>query len=165
MKKSNVILFVIAVIISAFLLWLWYHLGFNQIDNPLDLVISIIWWAIMIVLIAAVVKVEQTRREKIRTMYVGPDFLFNSEAGVVALEGATPLDAIEQALEKLEYDFTNNSIDDDQKEVIKKVVRTKKFKPAENDDEEPTWEGEVCEAVSGAEAQKFSSKEELAALL
>ena len=55
MKKSNVIVFAIAAVLSIFLLWLWYFLGFNQIDSPLDLIISIIWWVVIVALIAGVV--------------------------------------------------------------------------------------------------------------
>ena len=94
MKKSNVIVFAIAAVLSIFLLWLWYFLGFNQIDSPLDLIISIIWWVVIVALIAGVVKVEKTRREKIRTTYVGTGFLFNSEAGTVGLSGQGAVDAI-----------------------------------------------------------------------
>ena len=165
MKKSNVLLIVIAVILSAFLLWLWYDLGFNHIDNPLDLVISIIWWVIMVLAIVCIVKVEKTRREKIRTAYLSDYFVFNSEAGMVALDGTDVLDLLEKMIADLKYDFTNSSIEDEQKETIKKVIRTKKYKPAENDDEEPTWEGEVCVAFSGKEPQEFNSRAELAALL
>jgi hypothetical protein len=165
MKKSNVLLIVIAVVLSAFLLWLWYDLGFNHIDNPLDLVISIIWWVIMVLAIACIVKVEKTRREKIRTAYLSDYSIFNSEAGMVALDGANVLDLLEQTIADLKYDFTNSSIEDEQKETIKKIIRTKKYKPAENDDEEPTWEGEVCVAFSDEDPQEFNSRAELAALL
>ena len=165
MKKSNVIVFAIAAVLSIFLLWLWYFLGFNQIDSPLDLVISIIWWVVIVALIAGVVKVEQTRREKIRTTYVGTGFLFNSEAGTVGLSGQGTVDAIERTIANLKYDFTNASVEDEAKAAIKTVVRTKTYKPAESEDAQPTWEGEVCLAIPGAEAKPFASKEELVALL
>ena len=38
MKKSNVIVFVLLALASAFFLWLWYFLGLNRVDEPLDLV-------------------------------------------------------------------------------------------------------------------------------
>ena len=164
MKKSNVIVFAIAAVLSIFLLWLWCFLGFNQIDSPLDLVISIIW-LVIVALIAGVVKVEQTRREKIRTTYVGTGFLFNSEAGTVGLAGQGMVDAIERTIANLKYDFTNASLEDETKAAIKTVVRTKTYKPAESEDAQPTWEGEVCLAIPGAEAKPFDSKEELVALL
>ena len=165
MKKSNVIVFAIAAVLSVFLLWLWYFLGFNQIDSPLDLIISIIWWVVIVALIAGVVKVEQMRREKIRTTYVGTGFLFNSEAGTVGLSGQGAVDAIERTIANLKYDFTAASLEDETKAAIKTVVRTKTYKPAESEDAQPTWDGEVCLAVPGAEAKPFASKEELVALL
>ena len=165
MKKSNVIVFAIAAVLSIFLLWLWYFLGFNQIDSPLDLIISIIWWVVIVALIAGVVKVEKTRREKIRTTYVGTGVLFNREAGTVGLSGQGAVDAIERTIANLKYDFTNTSLEDETKAAIKTVVRTKTYKPAESEDAQPTWEGEVCLAIPGAEAKPFASKEELVALL
>ena len=44
MKKSNVIVLAVAALVAAFLLFLWYYLGFNRIDNPFDLVLTICWW-------------------------------------------------------------------------------------------------------------------------
>ena len=43
MKKSNVIITVVLAAVSIFLLALWYMLGFNEIDSPLDLVISVLF--------------------------------------------------------------------------------------------------------------------------
>ena len=165
MKKSNIILIAIAVLLSAFLLWLWYYLGFNHVDNPLDLVLSIIWWVIVVILIAGIVQVEKTRREKVRTMYVGPGFVFNSEAGTVALDGAQALEVLEKTVADLKYDFTSEQIADENKEAVKKIVRTKEYKAPQNEDEEPTWKGEVCIAFSDEDPKEFASKEELAALL
>ena len=71
MKKFNVILTVLIAAVSAFLLWLWFNLGFNTVDAPLDLILSVVWWAIVAVGIAFVVKTEKTRRESVRTVYVG----------------------------------------------------------------------------------------------
>ena len=62
MKKSNVIIFVLLAIASAFLLWLWYCLGLNKVDEPLDLVLSILWWIVIIASIVIVAKMEQIRR-------------------------------------------------------------------------------------------------------
>ena len=42
MKKSNVLITAVIVVVSAFLLWLWYNLGFNHVDSPLDLVLSVV---------------------------------------------------------------------------------------------------------------------------
>lgn len=66
MKKSNIVVFTIAAVVSVFLLGLWFFLGFNQIDSPLDLVVSVIWWVAIVVSVLAIGKVESNRREKIR---------------------------------------------------------------------------------------------------
>ena len=71
MKKSNVIVFVLLALASAFFLWLWYFLGLNRVDEPLDLVLSIVWWLVIVVAIAVIVKMERTRRQRVRTVYVG----------------------------------------------------------------------------------------------
>lgn len=165
MKKSNVVIFALAAILSIFLLWLWCSLGFNQIDGPFDLAISVVWWVAIAALIAGVVKAEQARREKIRTTYVGNSFLFNSEVGTVNLSGQRAADAIERIVANLEYDFTNAPLEDGAKTAIKAVVRTKTYRPPENGNTQPVWEGEMCLATPGAQAKSFASKEQLAALL
>ena len=44
MRKSNYLVLGAAAVVAALLLVLWYHLGFNRIDSPLDLVLAIVWW-------------------------------------------------------------------------------------------------------------------------
>ena len=88
MKKSNWIITAIAVVVSAFLLCLWYYLGFNKVDDPYDLVLSIIWWIVIALAVFLIFRVEKKRREAIRTIYVSPGKLFNSEAGIVEYDMA-----------------------------------------------------------------------------
>ena len=64
------IVFVLLALASAFFLWLWYFLGLNRVDEPLDLVLSIVWWLVIVVAIAVIVKMERTRRRRVRTVYV-----------------------------------------------------------------------------------------------
>ncbi len=165
MKKSNIIISVIAVLLSAFLLWLWYYLGFDKIDSPLDLLVSIGWWVIIIGTIVGIAKMEKIRKEKIRTAYIGSGFLFNSESGTVALEGRTAIEVLEETLKGLKYDFTNSGIDDITKAGIKAVVRTKHYEAASEETQEPTWQGEVALASPGAKALPFMNRAELAGLL
>lgn len=182
MKKSNVLITVILAAISIFLLWLWFFLGFNHIDSPLDLVISIIWWAIIIIGIALVVKTENTRREKVRTVYVADGSFYNSELGnYVLAPGVSATAAIEGALTHLEYGF--NKVDAPTKPGTNEpldytyVVRSAKFSQgndssqggaantsAANQQNEPTWEGEVVTVATGA-VSRFNSREELAAII
>ena len=99
MKKSNVIITVVLAAVSIFLLALWYALGLNRVDEPLDLIVSIVWWAVIIVSIVAVVKVENTRRERVRTVYVANGSYYNSEAGNrILAAGASPTEAIAATL-------------------------------------------------------------------
>ena len=45
MRKSNYLVLGAAAVVAALLLVLWYHLGFNRIYSPLDLMLAIVWWA------------------------------------------------------------------------------------------------------------------------
>lgn len=47
MRKSNYLILGILVVASIFFLWMWYALNFNLVDNPLDLVLTIVWWAVV----------------------------------------------------------------------------------------------------------------------
>ena len=106
MKKSNVILTAVAGVASVFLLWLWFHLGFNQVDSPLDLFLSIIWRRIIGIGAAAIAKLEKTRCERIRTVYLGDGRLYNSEVGVQMMTpGVAATDALAAIINALEYDF------------------------------------------------------------
>lgn len=172
MKKSNVILAVVAVIASAFLLWLWYNLGFDKVDSPLDLVMSVIWWVIIVAGVVLVAKVEKTRREKVRTAYVGDGRLYNSESGLLTLgAGASATDSVAAVLAGLDYGFDRvaGPDPDDEEQPIKwsHVVRTEKYEPARNDEGErrgETWEGEVVVVATGDKVP-FSSREELARII
>ena len=110
MKKSNVILTVVALVASAVLLWLWYYLGFNNVDSPLDLVMSVIWWVIVVAGVALVAKAEGTRRQTVRTAYVGDGRLYNSESGLLTLgAGASATDSVAAVLAGLDYGFARSS--------------------------------------------------------
>lgn len=173
MKKSNVILTVLIVAVSAFLLWLWYNLGFNTVDAPLDLVLSVIWWAIVIVGVAFALKTEKTREQSVRTVYLGEGRLYNSEAGVRMLgAGASAADSVAAVLTGLEYGFDREEAPDPNDEENPAnwthVVRTEKYEPARTDSDGEqkgeTWEGEVVVVATG-KAIPFSSREALAAIV
>lgn len=172
MKKSNVILTVLIAALSAFLLWLWFNLGFNTVDAPLDLILSVVWWAIVAVGIAFVAKAEKTRQESVRTVYLGEGRLYNSETGVRMLSaGASVTDSLAAILAGLTYDFDREAAPDpDDKENPANwthVVRTSKYEPARNDDGErkdETWEGEVVVVETGR-AIPFTSRAALAQII
>lgn len=183
MKKSNVIITVILAAVSIFLLALWYMLGFNQIDSPLDLVISIVWWAIIIVGIVVALKTESTRRQKIRTVYLADGAFYNSEAGNrILAPGVSATEAIAGALASLQYGFdkadaptqpgTNQPVE------YRYVVRSAKFDQGSADgsgqqagaagagagSQDGTWQGEVVTVATG-DVRPFNSKRELAAII
>ena len=185
MKKSNVIIFVLLALASAFFLWLWFFLGLNRIDEPLDLVLSIVWWAVIAVAVGVIVKMERTRRRRIRTVYVGDGAAFNSEKGLVKLEGAAPMrETIAGILQSLKYDFERVDFPEKDEFEVKYFVRTKEFEAEERKDEasdadaatadqpaaaapqteQKTWKGEVF-IVEMKEERPFDTPEELASIL
>lgn len=184
MKKSNVIVFVLLTLASAFFLWLWFFLGLNQVDEPLDLVLSIVWWAVIVVAIAVIVKMERTRRQRVRTVYVGDQATFNSERGLAAIEGSQPMpEVIAGILQNLKYDFSREDFPDKDRFTVKYFVRTKQFDAEEKQDaesaeveerasvdaaephiEQKMWKGEVF-IVETKEERPFDTPEELASIL
>lgn len=182
MKKSNWIILGVLVVASIFFLWLWYYLQFNLVDDPFDLVLTIVWWALVIVACVAIHKAEKRRQERVRTTYVAADSLFNSEAGVVALTGATPADAIAQTLAGLKYNFNLEDMPEDT--TFNYVVRSKEFEVEKQSGQgageaadgadgagtaQPTikkWEGEVVDVANpDADPKQFSNEDELKAIL
>ena len=68
MKASNIAITAVLVVVSAFLLWLWYYLGFSTGDSVTDVVAIAVWWAVIVIGIVAVVRFERSRRRRIRTL-------------------------------------------------------------------------------------------------
>lgn len=159
MRKSNWIIAAVLVVASIFFLWLWYYLKFNFIDNPLDLVLSIIWWAIVGLGCFGIKKAEDKRQERVRTTYVANTAVFNSEAGLVDLNGATAVEGIQQVLEGLEYNFDIKDFPSKDEAKFDYIVRSKKFE-LEKDDEEKAEATETTEtaAAEGAEATQSASE-------
>lgn len=144
MKKSNCLVLAVSALASIFLLYLWYALGFNKIDDPLDLVIAIIWWVLIVVLVVWIKKLEKTRQQRIRTIYLAPTALYNSEMGVRDLEeDTTPVEAMQSVLGELKYGFDTQELPDREELDFAFVVKTEEYKPAKDEDSEPTWKGTV----------------------
>lgn len=193
MKKSNWIIIAILVAASAFFLWLWYALQLNLVDNPTDLVISVIWWVVVLAACAAIHFAEQKRQERIRAAYVAsaPECLYVGEEGTVqVVEGNRYVDVLQGMLEGLDYGFDIEDFPKRSDVSFCAIVRSKKFKvdkdtemKAEEGDGSQTltvdlegedtklhevkkWEGEVVDLRNpDDDPQKFSNKEELAALI
>lgn len=167
LKKSNVILAIILAAASIFLLWLWFYLGFNMVDNPIDLTVSIVWWVVIVAVIALIVWSEKKRQQAVRTVFVGEGEVFNPETGAVEFEGA-PVDEIETLLDALAYGFGKKDLPDDASEKYSAIVKSPVFKvkktDSDNAEREVDWEGEVVFVATG-ESERFSSREELEKLL
>lgn len=162
MKKSNWLILGLAAVACAFLLWLWYYLGFNKIDDPLDLVLAIIWWVIVALAGVLIAKAEKARRERIRTIYVLDGKLFNSEVGAVEPEaGSTLVQAAQKLLEQLDYGFDRNELPSDAKPGY--VIQSESFKAGD----EPEWKGKVTKVVPGGDnvETEFDGVDQLAAAL
>ena len=50
MRKSNWLILAVLAVAAGLFLWLWYYLGFNFVDDPFDLVLAVVWWAVVLVL-------------------------------------------------------------------------------------------------------------------
>lgn len=117
-----------AAVVAALLLVLWYHLGFNRIDSPLDLTLAIVWWAGIVAIAAILVRFEERRRRQIRTLYVSPKSLYSSELGMVGIGEAGAVEAMRGMLGQLKYGFDSKALPDRKKFDYRFVVRTDEFK-------------------------------------
>ncbi len=168
MKKNNVIVLAISAVAAAFLLWLWFYLGFNHIDNPLDLVLAILWWVGIAALVALITYMERKRQRQIRTIYVSPTALYNSEKGIVALKEASSVEAMEGILQQLEYNFDKADLPSKKTFDYRYVVQTDEYKENDSDSEkdsssEPKWTGKVIkiDRENGNTETDFASIQEL----
>ncbi len=168
MKKNNVIVLAISAVAAAFLLWLWFYLGFNHIDNPLDLVLAILWWVGIAALVALITYMERKRQRQIRTIYVSPTALYNSEKGIVALKEASSVEAMEGILQQLEYNFDKADLPSKKTFDYRYVVQTDEYKENDPDSEqdssnEPKWTGKVIkiDRENGNTETDFASIQEL----
>ena len=137
LKKSNIIVLAIFVACSVALLALWYFLGFHRIDSPLDLIVTIVWWAVIALAAFLIARAEKTRCRHIRTVYVSDTHLFNSELGLVELtEGQKLQDALADMIEQLEYSFHSCDFPSDDHFKPRFMVRTFNHKPARSQQQE-----------------------------
>ena len=168
MKKSNWIGLAIAVLVDVFLLWLWFFLGFNRIDSPLDLVISIIWLVAIVAVAAAVNRLERQREKRLRTIYVSSTAVFNKERGLVSLGSAAAAPSVmERILRDMEYGFDLKEMPKPEEFNCRYVVQTDEYKATGGEGGDPTWQGTVVaiDHAAGNREMPFSSRDELAAAL
>ena len=165
MKKTNTIFVAVVIVVSIFLLWLWYYLNFPLLDDPLDLVLSIIWWVIVGGFIFAITKIEQRRQQRIRTIYLAQDEMFNSEEGLLPFESKDELvDSIKELLDDLKYNFKRKDFPEPEDFAPTCLIRTLKLKTKDDDDDEWEWEGEFVNVITKMEYE-FGNEEELRELI
>ena len=154
MRKSNWIVAAIAAVACGVLLWAWFALGFNHVDDPLDLVV--------VAVVGGIVWAEGKRREKMRLAFIGEGIVYNPEAGLVMPDaGESELAALERTLAGMAFPDEVAALDERVRPAFRWVVRSRKF-----DRNGEVWEGEVVPAHDPeAEPRPFASREDLAALL
>lgn len=164
MRKSNWIIAIIAVVASIVFLGLWYYLGFNHIDSPLDIVLAVVWWLLVIIVCVSIRVADLRRRQSLRTAFLGPDVIYNIETGMVHLNpNESYVPALQKIIANTDYRFNRQDAivpDGDAHTNFNYIVRTKKF--ADNGEK---WEGEVVNVMKPNRPRSFSSKSELSVLL
>lgn len=162
MRKNNWIVAAIAAVACGVLLWAWFALGFNHVDDPLDLVVAVVWWLAVAAVVGGIVWAEGKRREKMRLAFIGEGIVYNPEAELVMPDaGESELAALERTLAGMAFPDEVAALDERVRPAFRWVVRSRKF-----DRNGEVWEGEVVPAHDPeAEPRAFSSREDLAALL
>ena len=171
MLKGNKVFYTLALVVSAFLLWLWYWLGFDHVDGPFDLVLSVIWWVGVAVACYAISRIEDKRRARVRTCYVSGKDVYNSEAGIVAAPAVEELaDGLRDIIQNLRYGFEVKELPEDARYDL--VVHSSKFELHRETDERGDWverldwRGDVLfTANPDDDPVPFSSKDELQHIL
>jgi hypothetical protein len=161
MKKSNWVIVAILVIASIIFLGMWYFLGFNVVDNPLDLIVSVVWWLLIIIVCVLINWSENKRRRALRTSFLAQGLIYNPEAGIVKLDAVqTRTAALQDILAGLDYSFENQDIKNEERISFAYIVRSNKF---ENNG--ASWEGEVIDITNPNETLTFKDREALAAII
>lgn len=161
MRKSNWVIVAILAASSAIFLWLWWALQFNLVDNPLDIVVTVVWWVVIVVACLAIHWAEKKRQERIRTVFLAPGLLYNCETGVTRMaSNAAVSDEIQKLLNSLTYGFDMAELPANSRVRFQRIVRTSKF--ADGGD---TWEGEVVEVVHPDRPLPFRNRRELVSLV
>lgn len=163
MRKGNVTVIAVLLVVSVALLCLWNSLGFSLTD-PVDLTITIIWWLVLIVIIVAICITEAKRRTRIRTIFIADGVLYNCEIGVVRMEGDVNSRAYVKKMGEIlrSLDFGSEAkLSHDQPRVrFDYIVRTKRYA-----DGGRVWNGEVVRIGPTQQSRNFSSAQDLVKLI
>lgn len=161
MRKSNWIIIAILVIASIIYLAFWYLQGFDRIDAPFDLVVTIVWWVVIIAGCIAINWAENKRRRSLRTSFMAPGLIYNTEVGIVKVnEGESYVEALQKVLESLQYGFEKTKVANDKRIHFKYIVRSDRFSNNGID-----WTGEVVRVSNPDDIRHFNSRRELTKLI
>lgn len=161
MRKSTISIIVILLIAAGLFALLWYLLNFNFAKNPMDLIFTIIWWVVIILICFLIYSGEKRRQRSIRTAFIAPDLIYNSEAGIVDLEDdETYVDALQEILMNLDYGFEKIRTPNKTKIRFKYIVNTNKFANSGK-----IWRGEVIEIAHPNDPREFKNKRELSRMI
>ncbi len=163
MKKSNILIVAILVVASIIFLWLWYALQFNLVDDPLDLVITIVWWVVIVGVCVAIYLVEKRRQQSARTAFLADGVIYNSEVGLVRLsekDARNYVSKLKDILSNLQYKTSMENIPSDDQVRFSCIVRSQKFSQDGN-----VWEGEVVRLTEPKGEYHFDNASELTTLL
>lgn len=156
MKKSNWIIIGILVVASIIFLCLYYFLHFDLV-HQLDLILSIIWWVLIIAICIAIHTVEARRCRAIRTSFLARDVIYNPEAGIVRVgEGQNIVNDLEKILENLNYNVKAPESSNDKRIKFDYIVHSDKF-----DLKRGVWQGNVVDVAHGNKSFSFMGKQEL----
>jgi len=156
MRKNNWVIAILAVLVAVAFVIAWYMLKFNKIDNPLDLVLGIVVVAFVIAMGIVLNRMEQKRREILRTMYVSGPVCYNK------IGGCTPFTSIPELIEHTSQVL--NGMDYRADLVTEPVGFIPAFSIAtdEFDAENEKWTGNVKDEKTGV-SNPFSDKAALTA--
>ena len=161
MRKSNWIIAAVLLLASIVFLWVWHALQVDLVDNPLDIVVTVIWWAVIAAACFAIHWAEKKRQERIRTIFVAPGLLYNSEMGVIRLDpDAELVDALQSVLSNLTYGFDMADLPSNSRVRFQRIVHSSKFADAGS-----MREGDVVEVSHPDRPRAFRDRDELVALV
>lgn len=161
MRKSNWIIAAVLLLASVAFLWIWHALQFDLVDNPLDIAVTVVWWVVIAAACVAIHWAEKKRQERIRTIFVAPGLLYNSEMGVVRLSPDDEVvDALQAILSNLTYGFELAELPANSRVRFQRIVHSSKF-----GDAGATWEGDVVEVSRPDRPREFHDRNELASLV
>lgn len=161
MQKSNWIIVAVLVIASLLFLGLWHGLQFSSVDAPLDIVIALVWWLLIVAICVAIHLAEKRREERIRTIFLAPGLIYNSEMGVLRLgENTSVIEALAKVLADLTYNFEVAELPPNSRVRFQRIVRSSKFSEAGK-----IWEGEVLEVSHPDHPTPFHNRSELANII